>query len=142
MTDVFRAITLSFLIAAVYLSLSGCIDYLTINHLQSGDDQFTARENFRMALATASLLASLLCVWVLLATAFARKYVSRLRPYTTLVTALLVAAPIVMLQRLLPLVDERLVWAPTLSLLFALVWSSLGLHLLLWYLTFDRAVPE
>jgi hypothetical protein len=142
MSDVFRATTLSFLIAVVYLSFSGCIDYLAINHLQLGDERFTAQDKFRMALATASLLASLLCVWVLLVCAFARKYIRRLRPNTTLIAAFLVAAPIVLLQRLLPLIDEQLTWAPTVSLVFALIWSSLGLHTLLWFLTLDGAAPE
>jgi hypothetical protein len=135
MSDVFRAVTLSFLIAVVFLLLSAGIDYLAINHLQSGDDRYSARENFRLALATTSLHASLLCIWVLLATAFAKKYVSRLRPGLSLITALSIAIPLVAIARLLPLLDPRGLWSPTVGLVVSLLWSSLGLHGVLWYLT-------
>jgi hypothetical protein len=135
MPDVFRAVTLSFLIAALYLSLSAGLDYLAINHLQSGNQRFSAQDNFRMALATSSLLASLLCVWVLLVTAFAKKYVSRLRPDLTFLAALSIALPLVALVRLLPLLDPRSLWSPTVSLVLSLLWSSVGLHGVLWYLT-------
>lgn len=135
MSDVFRAVTLSFLIAVAFLLISAGIDYLAIHHLQSGDDRFSAQDNFRLALANSSLLASLLCVWVLLATAFARKYVRRLRPGITLITALSVAVPLVAIARLLPLLDPRSLWSPTVGLVISLLWSSLGLHAVLWYLT-------
>ncbi|MEJ2454850.1 MAG: hypothetical protein P8103_11925 [Candidatus Thiodiazotropha sp.] len=142
MHDVFRAITLSFLIAALYLLLSAAIDLAAIYALDARDLQHTPDENFRLALATASLLASMLCVWVLLVTAFAKRYISRLRPQTTAVAALSVAAPIVILSRTLPLLDPRVSWSPVASLLFTLAWSSLGLHAVLWYLTMDSSTGD
>lgn len=135
MHDVFRAVTLSFLIATLYLVFSAAVDYIEIFALQSGDLRYTQGDRFRMALATTSLLASLLCVWVLLVTAFAKKYVTRLRPRTTLVAALSVAAPIALLNLLLQLVDARGSWSPAVSLGFSLLWTSVGLHVILWYLT-------
>jgi uncharacterized membrane protein len=135
MYDVFRAVTLSFLIAALYLLLSTAIDCVAIYTLKSGDLHYTTEENLRMALATTSLVASLLCVWVLLATALAKKYVTHLRANTTLLAALLVVIPIILLQRMLPLFDHKINWSPTVSLIFTILWSSIGLHAVLWYLT-------
>lgn len=135
MHDVFRAATLSFLIAALWLLLSATADYLSIHALVTGDRHYTPDENFRMALASDSLLASLLCVWVLLVTAFARNSVSRLRPGTTLLAALGIVVPLVLAGRLLPLFDPAARWSPWVILLFSLLWSSLGLLALLWYLT-------
>ena len=140
--DVFRAATLSFLIACLYLLLSAAVDYVAIHALETGDTRFQPEANFRMALGTASLLASLLCVWVLLVSAFARKYISRLKPGTTFVAAISVAAPLVVSGRLLALIDPQSLWPPILSLLFALLWSSLGLHTLLWYLTSDHTASS
>ncbi|MGD8907986.1 MAG: hypothetical protein PVF13_01580 [Chromatiales bacterium] len=142
MHDVFRAVTLSFLIAALYLLLSVVIDYVAIYALQSGNLRYTTEENLRLALATASLVASLLCVWVLLVTAFAKKYVTHLRANTTLLVALLVALPIVLLQRLLPLLDDKISWSPTVTLVFAVLWSSIGLHAVLWYITIGACIRE
>jgi hypothetical protein len=88
-----------------------------------------------MALATATLLASLLCVWVLLVMAFSRRYVARLRPRTTLITALSVAVPIVLMKLLLGRVDPRADWSPGVNLVFSLLWASIGLHALLGYFT-------
>ena len=135
MSDVFRAITLSFLIAVLYLSLSASIDYLSIHYLESGDERFGTRDNFRLALATSSLLASLLCVWVLLVTAFAKKYISRLGPGLSLIAALGIAVPLVAMAKLLPLLDPQGHWSPAVGLAVSLLWSSIGLHGLLWYLT-------
>jgi hypothetical protein len=124
-------------VATIYLLLSAAVDSVGIYLLGSGDPQYDAQTNFRMALATTSLFASLLCVWVLLVSAFARKSVSRLKPGTTLVTALTIAIPLVLSGRLLRLIDPHADWSPTLLLLFALLWSSIGLHAVLWYLTTD-----
>lgn len=135
MSDVFRAVTLCFLIAVIFLLLSAGVDYLAIYHLQSGDDRYTPQENFQLALANSSLLASLLCVWALLATAFAKKYVNRLRPGLSVIAALCVAIPLVATVRLLPLLDPRALWSPTVGLVISLLWSSIGLHGVLWYLT-------
>jgi hypothetical protein len=135
MHDVFRAVTLSFLTAALYLLVSAAIDYVAIYALQFGDHHYTTDENLRMALATASLLASLLCVWVLLVTALAKKYVTHLSAHTTLIAALLVVLPIITLQRVLPLIDDKVSWSATVSLVFSLLWSSIGLYTVLWYLT-------
>lgn len=142
MHDLFRAVTLSFLIAALYLVLSAPIDYVWIYALQSGDRHYGPDDNFHMALAATSLHASLLCVWVLLATAFARKHVTRLRAPTTLYVALSVAAPIVLLNLLLRLIAPRADWSPTAGLVFSLLWSSGGLHIVLWYLTAGKDTPE
>lgn len=142
MHDLFRAVTLSFLIAALYLVLSATIDYVAIYALQSGDRHYGPDENFRMALAATSLHASLLCVWVLLAIAFARKYVTRLRAPTTLYAALSVAAPMVLLNLLLRLIAPGAEWSPTAGLVFSLLWSSGGLHIALWYLTAGKEIPE
>lgn len=142
MSDVFRAVTLSFLIAVFYLSFSAGIDYLSAFVLESGDDRLGARDNFRLALATSTLLASLLCVWVLLATAFAKKHISRLRPGPSLIAALAIALPLVTIVRLLPLLDPQGHWSPAASLAISLLWSSVGLHGVLWYLTTPTNPPS
>jgi len=142
MHDVFRAVTLSFLIATLYLVLSATFDYVEIYALQSGDLHYGPADNFRMALATATLLASLLCVWVLVATAFARGYVARLRPRTTLITAFSVAVPIALLNPLLALIDPRGEWSAVVGLAFSLLWASIGLYIILWYLTLGSEMPE
>ena len=142
MSDVFRAVTLSFLIAALYLSLSAGIDYLSIHILESGDDRLGAWDNFRLAVATSTLLASLLCVWVLLATAFAKNYVSRLRPGSSLIAALAITLPLVAIVKLLPLLDPQGYWSPAVSLAISLLWSSVGLHGVLWYLTTPTKPPS
>jgi hypothetical protein len=142
MHDVFRAVTLSFLIAALYLLLSAAIDFVAIYALQSGNLHYTTEENLRMALATASLVASLLCVWVLLVTAFAKKYVTHLRANSTLLAALLVVVPIILLQRILPLLDHKVSWSPAVSFVFSLLWSSIGLHAVLWYLTLGACIRK
>ena len=142
MTDVYRAVTLSFLIAVLYLSLSAGIDYLSIHYLESGDDRLDARDSFRLSLATSTLLASLLCVWVLLASAFAKKYVSRLKPGPNLIAALGIAIPLAAIPRLLSLFDPQGQWSPTVSLGISLLWSSVGLHGVLWYLTTPSKPPS
>ncbi len=139
MHDVIRAATLSFAIAILCLLLSAALDYVSIHALATGDRLYTPEQNFRMALATDSLYASLLCVWVLLVTAFARKTVSRLRPGTTLLAAALVSVPLVLAGRLLSLLDPVALWSPLVILLFSLLWSSLGLLGVLWYLTTPSA---
>jgi hypothetical protein len=135
MQDVFRAATLSFLTASLYLLLSAAIDFVAIHLLGKLDPEYAADASFSMALATTSLLASLLCVWVLLVTAFARKYVCRLRPGSTFLAAFVIVVPLVLADRLLPLFDPGTRWSPIVSLLFSLLWSSVGLHAVLWYLT-------
>lgn len=142
MHDVFRAVTLSFLIATLYLVLSATVDYVEIYALQSGDHRYGPADNFRMALATATLLASLLCVWVLVVTAFARGYIARLRSRTTLITALSVALPIVLLNQLLALIDPRGEWSVAVGFMFSLLWASIGLYIILWYLMLNTGAPE
>jgi hypothetical protein len=88
-----------------------------------------------MALATSSLLASLLCVWLLLVTAFAKKYMSRLTAGLSILASLCIALPLVAFTRLLPLIDLPGLWSPAASLAVSLLWSSIGLHGVLWYLT-------
>jgi hypothetical protein len=122
-------------VATSYLLSSVAADWAGIYLLAHGNPQYDAQTNFRLALATDSLLASLLCVWVLLVSAFARRTVSRLRPGTTLITALTVAVPLALSGKLLSWIDPQT--PPTLLLLSALLWSSLGLHAVLWYLTSD-----
>ncbi len=139
MHDVIRAATLSFVIATLSLLLSAAVDYVSIHALAAGDRHYTPEQNFRMALATDSLYASLLCVWVLLVTAFARKTVSRLRPGTTVLAATMVSVPLVLAGRLLSLLDPVTLWPPMVILLFSLLWSSLGLLGVLWYLTTPSA---
>ena len=133
--DVFRAATLSFLIACLYLLLSAAVDAVEIHALGLGDERYEPAVNFRLALATATLLAGLLCIWVLLVTAFARKYISRLSAGTTAITAFSISLPLVVVGRVLPLFDPQALWSPTVILLVSLLWSSVGLHALLWYLT-------
>jgi hypothetical protein len=133
MHDVFRAVTLSFLIATLYFIFAAMVDFAEVYLMAAGDHYLDPEANFRMALATTSLLASLLCVWVLLVTAFAKRYISRLKPGITLLAALAIATPMVLLTRLLPLFSDF--WTPTVNLIISLLWSSVGLHAVLWYLT-------
>jgi len=142
MSDVYRAITLSFLTACLYLGLSAAAVYLEIHLLSYWDQRYSPDDSLSMNLATSTLLASLLCVWVLLVTAFARKYVSRLRPGISFAIALSVALPLVLMGRLLPLIDPEASWSPGVTLLFSLLWSSLGLYGLLWYLTPSEKTDE
>ncbi len=44
--------------------------------------------------------------------------------------------------RLLPLIDPEASWSPGVTLLFSLLWSSLGLYGLLWYLTPSEKTDE
>ncbi len=135
MHDVFKAVTLSFLIASLYLLFSATAAYAEIFVLHTGARFLVPEDRFRLALATASLAASLLCVWVLLATAFARKFISRLRPRTTLITALYVVGPIIFLNQILKLIVLPGIWSSIIMLVLSLLWASVGLHIILGYLT-------
>ena len=135
MTAVFKAVTLSFLIAASFQVLASGYAYIDIYLLGNWDQEFGQEVAFKLSIAALSLHASLLCVFVLITTAFAKKQIQMLDSRSMVVTALWISAPVVMLSQLSGYLESSLSWAPYLLLIFTLGWATLGLYYVLWQVT-------
>ncbi|MCU7843497.1 MAG: hypothetical protein KZQ93_06620 [Candidatus Thiodiazotropha sp. (ex Monitilora ramsayi)] len=135
MKAVFKAVTLSFLIAASFQALASGYAYIDIYLLGNWDREFGQEVAFKLSIAALSLHASVLCVFVLIATAFAKKQIQMLDSQSMVVTALWVSVPVVVLSQLSGSIEASLSWSPYLLLIFTIGWATLGLYYVLWLVT-------
>jgi hypothetical protein len=139
MHAVFKAVTLSFLIAALFLALASGFAYLDIYLLDAWDRTLDPATSFRLSVVALSLHAALLCVVTLVACAFARRQINRLNSYSLFFTALWVSVPISLLSQFTAHFESSAAWAPYLLLAFTFGWSTVGLYFGLWRYT-EKAV--
>jgi hypothetical protein len=135
MKAVFKAVTLSFLIAALFQVFASGFAYLDIFLLDQWDRSLGQATSFKLSVVALSLHASLLCVLALVASAFARRQIERLETHSLISTAVWVSVPISLLSQLSAHFESSASWAPYLLLVFTLGWATLGLYFGLWRYT-------
>jgi hypothetical protein len=135
MKAVFKAVTLSFLIAAIFQALASGFAYLDIYLLDHWDRDLGKATSFKLSVVALSLHACLLCVVVLVAAAFAKRQIEILQTHSLISTALWVSVPISLLSQLSAHFESSATWAPYLLLIFTLGWATMGLYFGLWRYT-------
>ncbi|MCU7850591.1 MAG: hypothetical protein KZQ80_00115 [Candidatus Thiodiazotropha sp. (ex Monitilora ramsayi)] len=135
MKAVFKAVTLSFLIAASFQILASAFAYLDIYLLNNWDQALGQAVSFKLSVAALSLHASLLCILVLIASAFAKKQIQALESRSMVITALWVSAPLAIVSQLSAYLESSIAWSPYLLLIFTLGWATFGLYYVLWQIT-------
>ncbi len=135
MKAVFKAVTLSFLIAAAFQAVASGFAYLDIYLLDHWNRNLGQQTSFKLAVAALSLHASLLCVLALVASAFARRQIEKLETHSLISTTLWVSLPISLLSQLASHFGSATTWASYLLLIFTLGWATLGLYFGLWRYT-------